>query len=318
MAEQPGSDNFSEKAAKELREMAKKTDLAADKEIAAAEFSETPKQNTSAQIPQTDMSQIKPTPIINEQPYKPILPTSISQVEKPSAPKPSKFYFAFLIVNILFGLFLIIFLSLIKRIVQPSKADLSAAEFAGLSVFAVLVPVVVYILLIYFIAYPIYDIKLRPSAKEVILIILSLTIPLAMLAYQSHDSYQRILDATKSVDEIAERSRQKLEEDQLELAAKNADAEITIERAINLLKGCEIKELHYSNQIFKHSGRWGESSTTGIVLTKTDNLTYKISIADRLIGELVPIARSAQETCAGLQLWHDGKYEQKQSHGTGS
>jgi hypothetical protein len=46
------------------------------------------------------------------------------------------------------------------------------------------------------------------------------------------------------------------------------------------------------------------------VLTKVDGQPYRISIADRLIPELVPIAREAQKTCVNPQFWHDGNYEQ--------
>lgn len=53
-----------------------------------------------------------------------------------------------------------------------------------------------------------------------------------------------------------------------------------------------------------------EASATGVVLVKIDGEPYRISIADRLVPELVPIAREAQKSCASPQFWHDGTYEQ--------
>lgn len=99
-------------------------------------------------------------------------------------------------------------------------------------------------------------------------------------------------------------------------ALQRTGEEIPKDRAIALVQSCQIRGLYYTKQTTTGNGGWGEEATTGVVLTEVKGAPYRISIADRHIDELVPIAREAQKTCPDLQLWHDGKYEQRQADGT--
>lgn len=83
--------------------------------------------------------------------------------------------------------------------------------------------------------------------------------------------------------------------------------EISNSEAEELLLSCKLRGFFYTNQTNKNDGEWGELSDSGVVLTRVEGKPYRISIADKLIPELVPIAREAQKKCGGWpQFFHDG------------
>ena len=86
--------------------------------------------------------------------------------------------------------------------------------------------------------------------------------------------------------------------------------------AMELIKECKLLGFYYTNQTTYDNGGKGEQVATGIELTSDANRPLTISIADRHMNELVPIAREAQKKCSDLQFWHDGKYEEKQPDGS--
>lgn len=169
------------------------------------------------------------------------------------------------------------------------------------------------ILVIDVLALSLFIFKRRPKEKG--LVIATIVALILILMLQGVFALQKIegglpgllgLDPSISGKKKSEQRRQ-------EFAAANAKPEITKEEAIQLLKTCKLKGFYYTNQTDKSdpaNGGWGELSSTGVVLTKVDGQPYRISIADKLIPELVPIAREAQKTCANPQFWHDGTYEQ--------
>ncbi len=54
-----------------------------------------------------------------------------------------------------------------------------------------------------------------------------------------------------------------------------------------------------------------EKSSTVVVLVRIGGEPDRVSVACRLIPELVPIAREAQKTCVNPQFWHDGAHEER-------
>ncbi len=133
------------------------------------------------------------------------------------------------------------------------------------------------------------------------------------MLYGAYSVYQLRVLAPNHINQLSQQSRIKNDAAQLQFKADNANPEITKEEAIQLLKTCQLKGFYYTNQTDKSdpsNGGWGELSSTGVVLTKIDGKPYRISIADKLVNELVPIARQAQKTCNGSpQFWHNGNYE---------
>lgn len=91
--------------------------------------------------------------------------------------------------------------------------------------------------------------------------------------------------------------------------------DLTVAEATDLLNSCTLIGFYYTDQGKNGaSGVDAEDSSTGIALAyKNDPI--RIHIADRMIPQMVPIARDAQKKCPDLQFWHDGRYEQKDANG---
>lgn len=241
--------------------------------------------------------------------FTPTTPISGSQIEQLADQKPSKWRYLFIVIGILQAAGIALFLLVILWAGQQAAAGASGTEFIALILFVTVVPAVAAISLINLIGLPIYIVKQKPRGKRLAITILSLAISALLLLYGAYSVYGLTFYPKK----LSEESRQRTEQSQQEFAADNAKPEITKEEAIELLKTCKLKGFYYTNQTDKSDpadGGWGELSTTGVVLTKSDGQPHRISIADRLIPELVPIAREAQKTCGSPQFWHDGTYEQ--------
>lgn len=190
-----------------------------------------------------------------------------------------------------------------------AKAGVSGTEFIALILFVTVVPAVALISLIKLIGLPIYIAKAKPHGKSLTASIVSLAISAMLVLYGGFNAYAMYVLPRQ----LSQKSTQRFEQQQKDFAAANAHPEITKDEAIQLLESCQLKGFYYTNQTDKHDpamGGWGELSSTGVVLTKVDGKPYRISIADKLIPELVPIAREAQSKCGGPQFWHDGSYEQ--------
>jgi len=251
----------------------------------------------------------QPTAMVNGQAYQPTTTLSSSQHEQLSDKKPSKWRYLFIILGVLqvagIGLFLLVML----WAVQLAKSGQSGTEFIALILFVTVVPVVAVISLINLIGLPIYLRKHKPHRKGLNFSIVSLVISFILVLYGMYTFYGLVVYPKKLSKELDQKNEQR----QQEFETANANPEITKEEAIELLKSCKLKGFYYTNQTDKSNpanGGWGELSSTGVVLTKIDGQPYRISIADKLIPELVPIAREAQKTCGGPQFWHDGTYEQ--------
>jgi hypothetical protein len=146
--------------------------------------------------------------------------------------------------------------------------------------------------------------------------VLSLLISVIPALYGAYSVYEFRVVAPKHIKQLSQQTQQNFEAEQRQFEADNAKPEISKDEAVQLLQSCQLNGFYYTNQTDKSdpaNGGWGELSSTGIVLTKVDGKPYRISIADRLISELVPIAREAQRTCGKPQFWHDGSYEQYQN-----
>ena len=248
---------------------------------------------------------LQPAAVVNGQPFTPTTPSPGSQLEQ----KPSKWRYFFIVIGILQAAGIALFLVVMLWAAQQAKAGVSGTEFIALILFVTVVPAVAVISLINLIGLPIYMRKQKLHGKRLAFAIISLALSGLLVLYGAYNVYGLTVYPKK----LSEESRQKSEQSQQEFAAANAKPEITKEEAIDLLKTCKLKGFYYTNQTDKSdpaNGGWGELSTTGVVLTKVDGQPYRISIADRLIPELVPIAREAQKTCANPQFWHDGTYEQ--------
>lgn len=273
--------------------------------------SETP-QTPLVPPPQTQSTTTnqQPAGVVNGRPiYGTTTPMSRSELEQLSEKKPSKWRYFFMILGILQAAGVALFFLVMLWASQQAKAGVSGTEFIALILFVTVVPAVAIISLINLIGLPIYMRKSKPHGKGLVLNIVSLVISTLLVLYGAYNVYGLYFYPKK----LSEESRQKFEQQDREFAAANAKPEITKEEAIQLLKSCKLKGFYYTNQTDKSdpaNGGWGELSSTGVVLTKVDGQPYRISIADKLIPELVPIAREAQKTCGGPQFWHDGTYEQ--------
>ncbi|MGI9027757.1 MAG: hypothetical protein ACR2FM_02855 [Candidatus Saccharimonadales bacterium] len=266
-----------------------------------------PQQQVNTTLPSKPVQQ--PVAVVNGQPYTPTTPMSSSQIEQLSDQKPSKWRYFFIVLGILQAAGVALFLLVMLWASQQAKAGVSGTEFIALILFVTVVPAVAIISVVNLIGLPIYMRKHKPHGKRLVLSILSLVISALLALYGAYNVYGLYIYPKK----LSEQSRQKSEQRQQDFAAANSKPEITKEEAIQLLKTCKLKGFYYTSQTDKSdpaNGGWGELSSTGVVLTKVDGQPYRISIADKLIAELVPIAREAQKTCANPQFWHDGTYEQ--------
>lgn len=251
----------------------------------------------------------QPVAMVNGQPISMAASMSSSQIDQLSDQKPSKWRYFFMVLGILQAAGVALFLLVMLWAASQAKAGASGTEFIALILFVTVVPAVAVISVINLIGLPIYMRKHKPHGKGLIFCIISLVISVLLALYGAYSVYGLTVYPKK----LSEESRQKSEQRQQEFAAANAKPEITKEEAIELLKTCKLKGFYYTNQTDKSdpaNGGWGELSSTGVVLTKVDGQPYRISIADKLIPELLPIAREAQKTCGGPQFWHDGTYEQ--------
>ncbi|MDB5182060.1 MAG: hypothetical protein JWP13_823 [Candidatus Saccharibacteria bacterium] len=250
-----------------------------------------------------------PTGVVNGQPFSQQTPVSSGQIEQLYDQKPSKWRYFFIVLGTLQAAGIALFFLVMFWASQQAKAGVSGTEFIALILFVTVVPAVAIISLVNLIGLPIYMRKHKPHGKGLIFCILSLVISGLLVLYGAYNVYGLTVYPKK----LSEESRQKSEHSQQEFAAANAKPEITKEEAIQLLMTCKLIGFYYTNQTDKSdpaNGGWGELSSTGVVLTKVDGQLSRISIADKLIPELLPIAREAQKTCANLQFWHDGTYEQ--------
>jgi hypothetical protein len=194
--------------------------------------------------------------------------------------------------------------ALFPFLMQPASQMFSGLTFYFLVFPALLIAAIINVVMLLF-----YLTKQKPRGKNAALSTVSFLISLAILAVTVYYVY----GATIYPRQLSERSSEKSAQLDREFAAMNAKPEITKDEAIELLETCKLKGFYYTAQNEpkgSRDGGWGESSSTGVVLTKVDNEPYRISIADRLIPELVPVAREAQNNCGGPQFWHDGSYEQ--------
>ncbi|MDB5163671.1 MAG: hypothetical protein JWS12_288 [Candidatus Saccharibacteria bacterium] len=253
----------------------------------------------------------QPTAVANGQPFQPTTPMSSSQFEQLSEQKPSKWRYFFIVLGMLQALGVGIFFFVMTWAIQQAKAGVSGTEFIGLIVYVTLVPAVGLIAFINLVGLPMYMRRHKPHGKGMVFSILSLLVSVILALYGAYSVYQFRVATPKHIQQLSQQSQQKIQAQQQQFTADNSKPEITKDEAIQLLKTCKLKGFYYTNQTTKDdSGNWGELSSTGVVLTKIDGKPYRISIADRLIPELVPIAREAQKTCGDPQFWHGGNYEQ--------
>ena len=258
----------------------------------------------------------QPTAVANGQPFEPTAPMSSSQLEQMSDQKLSKWRYFFIVLGILQANGAGVFFLIMIWATQQAKAGVSGTEFIGLIIYVTLVPAVGLIAFINLVGLPLYMRRHKPHGKGLVLSILSLAVSVILALYGAYSVYQFLFAAPKQIKQLSQQSEQKFHAQQQQFNSDNAKPEITKDEAIQLLQSCQLSGFYYTKQTDKSdpsNGGWGELSTTGVVLTKVHGNPYRISIADRLIPELVPIARSAQKTCGKPQFWHDGDYEQFQN-----
>lgn len=254
---------------------------------------------------------MQPTGSLNGQAYEPTTPMSSSQFEQLSDQKPSKWRYFFIVLGVLQAIGVGVFFLVMTWAIQQAKAGVSGTEFISLIVYVTLVPAVGLIAFINLIGLPMYMRRHKPHGKGLVFSILSLAVSIILALYGAYSVFQFRVAAPKQIKQLSQQTDQKIQAKQQAFNADNAKPEITKDEAIQLLQSCQLKGFYYTKQTDKSNGEWGELSSTGVVLTKIDGQPYRISIADRLIPELVPIARQAQKTCGGQpQFWHDGNYEQ--------
>ncbi|MDL2363633.1 MAG: hypothetical protein QFB86_04605 [Patescibacteria group bacterium] len=262
--------------------------------------------------PQAELqSPTQPAGVADVQTFSSQAPLSSNQFDQISESKPSKWRYFFIVLGILQAVGVGIFFLVMMLAIQQAKAGVSGTEFIGLIVFAILVPAVGLVALINLVGLPIYMRKHKPHGKGMNLCILSLLVSGLLALFGAVIVYLFLVAIPMQEKQFSQQLDQKIQAHQQQFNADNAKPEITKDEAIQLLQSCQLSGFYYTNQnqTDKSGGEWGELSSTGVVLTKIDGKPYRISIADRLVPELVPIARNAQKTCPNLQFWHDGRYE---------
>ena len=232
----------------------------------------------------------------------------LAALNSPPDKKPSRWRYVFIVLGVLQLLGVAAFFGFMTWAGVQAKNGVSGTEFLALLLFVTLVPAVGIVAFLNFIGLPIYLLKQKPKGKGLALGIVSLIMSMALVAYAGYNAFQLYVVLPNYANDRAEQSRVKAEEYAAE--REKASYEITKETAVSLLQSCTLKGFYYTDQTDKRAGGWGELSSTGIVVTEVDNEPYRISIADRLIPEMVPIARESQKTCGDPQFWHDGNYEQ--------
>lgn len=222
--------------------------------------------------------------------------------------KPSKWRHFFIVLGVLQFLGVAFYFIVMMGLMQQARSGVSGTEFVGLLLMFTLVPAVGIVAFLNFVTLPIYMFKQKLKGKGLVLSCVSLAVSTLLVANAAYSAYSMFVVFPDSVNTMNERSRQRVLEHEAERA--KASYEISKEQAVTLLQACKLKGFYYTDQSDKTAGGWGELSESGVVVTEVDGAPYRISIADRLIPELVPVAREAQKTCANPQFWHDGEYEQ--------
>lgn len=221
----------------------------------------------------------------------------------------------FVVIGLIQLLVLSIYGYIIYSLIKNAQAGNSGMEIIAIVINRVAIPAIVIIALINLVGLAVYFVRYKPKKLIRIGFALSLTLSLAFVGYLGYGAYANYTN------EIEYQERNKVidvknSEKRQQNIADNAQPEITKEVTIELLKSCQLKGMYIGDQTDREGGGWGELSSTGVVLTKIDGQPYRISVADRLIPEIVPIAREAQKTCPDLQFCIDGKYEMRQADGT--
>jgi len=225
-------------------------------------------------------------------------------------PKPSKWRYVFIILVLLQVAGIAGFISILQGAFEVAESGASGSEFIGLIAFA-LAPFLGLLAFVTLVGLIIFTIKRRPrSIVGWVFAIAAILLSFVVSSCGAYILYQFRVAAPSQAHQEQQRRGEEYKKQADEFAQDNAKPEITKEEAISLLQTCQLSGFYYTKQTDRDGGNWGELSTTGVVLTKIDGRPFRISIADKLIPELVPIAREAQKHCGGApQFWHDGSYE---------
>ncbi|HEX8389934.1 MAG TPA: hypothetical protein VF597_00760 [Candidatus Saccharimonadales bacterium] len=233
-------------------------------------------------------------------------PIGTGPVEPSPTRKPFKWQYVFIVLGILQAACVALFLAAVLYASLLQDSGVSGLEYLIILLFLTLVPIAGAVAVINLVGLPLYMRHHKPHGRGLVLSILSLAISLMLVLYGAYHIYVTLT----YTDELSETSEPRDDPSQ-DLVAANTESEITKQEAIELLQNCQLTDFYYTDQTTKNEGQWGELSTTGVVLTELEGEPDRISIADRLIPELVPIARAAQKNCDGSpQFWHDGAYEE--------
>jgi hypothetical protein len=254
-----------------------------------------------------------PASLTDVSPEIALKPQQLSSVtEQPQlSQKGSKAKFVAIIVGssqiILVGMIALIILSAVVM----QQSGMSGMEFIVLAAIVFLYPLVAIMAVVNVITICVYFIGRKPHSIAILLPILSLLVSFAIIGYVGYIQYSWYGPA-KPNEEL-----QKLDREEKKRLYENRSVEITVPEAKQMLTSCKVSFFTYTAQTDRDNKMWGELSTTGVVLSYQDNKPRDMSIADRLVPELLPIALEArkQKTC-GLRTWHDGYEDEAQADGT--
>jgi len=220
-------------------------------------------------------------------------------VQEPSVKRPlSPWSVVFMFLGVLLFVVVMAFIWLIatggKGIYDPSGG------WIILAFMITALPAVGVVALINLVGLPFYLFKHKPSSLGRVFVILSILMSLAIVVYTGNFYYQWYAVRAQYAQESKDREAQELADTQ-QYVKDHAKDEITKEKAINLLKTCQVDEFNYGDQTSTYRGKWAELSTSGIVATDegyyTDPVLYNLSVADRYVSELLPLAQAAEKTC---------------------
>ncbi|MBP6880842.1 hypothetical protein KBC31_04415 [Candidatus Saccharibacteria bacterium] len=205
----------------------------------------------------------------------------------------------------------ILAVDLLIFLITLSSGSSTGSEFLGLqylipAAFGIFVSSLINLFII-----PLYILRNKPQGKRLVYVCLYLLVSIIVFAVPLYGLFQSNNytppDYEKNYSESADERTVEDNDDKIE--PKDEYSEISKENVVELLETCQVGEFFYTNQTNIYNHNRGELSSTGAVLVEQKDVPTRISIADRLIPELLPVAREAQKNCDELVIYRDNTQE---------
>jgi hypothetical protein len=208
---------------------------------------------------------------------------------------------------------IVLMVDLLVFLIKLSSGSSTGTEFIGLQY---LIPASFGVFLSSFVnlfIIPLYILRHKPHGKRLVYTCLSLLASVIVFAVPLYGLFRGDNSTPTDYEEnYSESADKQIEEDgggDDQIETKDEYSEISKENAVELLETCQVGEFYYTNQTNIGNHNRGELSSTGAVLVEQKDVPARISIADRLIPELLPVAIEAQKSCKELVIYKDNTQE---------